>query len=236
MSELDVDAHIKEYWYKIEEGSVIDENFKKWEYEKYGGSRTEFYSPDYHHPMGLVLYLSFMDVTQLEETMKQYYKWLGSVKYLDSMERTIPFMKLKQITPDGMANYLITHPADTELLGYQRKPDGTFKTSNGETIRYNLKNRFGPDGVKRIDNAILKAMEKETEKLGVDLGAYCGSDAFPLKAVNSDTDAEYNGHYEAQEFKVTMNESNDLETGIVPLVGAIIGINEDEEKELIPQL
>ena len=42
------------------------------------------------------------------------------------------------------------------------------------------------------------AMEKETEKLGIDLGECCGSDAFPLKAVNSDTDADYNGHYEVQ--------------------------------------
>ena len=236
MSELDVDAHIKNYWLKIEEAGVIDEKFKKWEYEKYGGSRTEFYNPDDDHPMRLALYLSFMDVTPLEEAMKPYYKRLNSVKYLAPMGRTIIFMKLEQLTPDKMANHLITHPFDAELLGYQRKPDGTFKTPEGETIRYNLRNRFGSDGVKKIDHAILIAMEKETEKLGIDLGECCGSDAFPLKAVNSDTDADYNGHYEVQGYKVAMTESYDLETGIVPLVGDVIGINEDEGKELIPHL
>ncbi len=110
MTELDVDAHIKNYWQKIEEAGVIDENFKKWEYERYGGSRTEFYSPDDDHPMRLALYLSFMDVTPLEEAMKPYYKRLNSVKYLASMGRTMIFMKIKQTTPDGVANHLITHP------------------------------------------------------------------------------------------------------------------------------
>ena len=236
MTELDVDAHIKNYWQKIEEAGVIDEKFKKWEYERYGGSRTEFYSPDDDHPMRLALYLSFMDVTPLEEAMKPYYKRLNSVKYLASMGRTMIFMKLEQLTPDGMANYLITHPADAELLGYQRKTDGTFKTPNGETIRYNLKNRFGPEGVKKIDHSILKAIEKETKKLGIDLGACCGSDAFPLKAVNSDEDADYNGHYEVQGYKVAMTESYDQETGIVPLVGDVIGINDNEGDTLIPHI
>jgi len=236
MTELDVDAHIKNYWQKIEEAGVIDEKFKKWEYERYGGSRTEFYNPDDDHPMRLALYLSFMDVTPLEEAMKPYYKRLNSVKYLASMGRTIIFMKLRQMTSNGMANHLITHPSDAELLGYQRKTDGTFKTPNGETFRYNLKERFGPDGVKEIDHAIVIVMEKAAEKLGIDLGDCCGSDAFPLKAVNSDKDADYNDHYEVQGYKVAMTESYNLETGIVPLVGDVIGINEDEGKELIPQL
>ncbi|HEC90013.1 MAG TPA: hypothetical protein ENI44_05480 [Thermoplasmatales archaeon] len=52
--------------------------------------------------------------------MKPYYKRLRSVKYLASMGRTIIFMKIKQMTPDGVANHLKTHPADAELLGYER--------------------------------------------------------------------------------------------------------------------
>ena len=146
MTELDMDAHIKNFRQKIEEAGVIDEKFKKWEYEKFGGSRTEFHNPDDNHPMSLSLFLSFMDVTPLEEAMKPYYKRLKSVKYLAPMGRTITFMKIKQMTPDGVANHLKTHPVDAELLGYQRKSDGTFKTPDGETIRYNLKNRFGSEG------------------------------------------------------------------------------------------
>lgn len=236
MSEIDVDAHIKNYWKKIEEIGISDERIRVWEYERYGGSRTEFYNPDDNNPMRLALYLSFLDVTPLEEAMKPYYKRLNSVQYLVSMGRTLIFMKIRQLTPDGMAYHLKTYPADAELLGYQRKLDGTFKTPDGETIRYNLKKRFGPDGVKAIDHAILIAIKQAAEKLGIDLGACCGSDAFPLKAVQSDTDADVNGHYEIAGYKAATTESYNFETGIVPLVGTIIGINDDEGKELIPQL
>jgi len=236
MSELDVDAHIKNFRQKIEEAGIIDEKFKKWEYEKFGGSQTEFYNPDDSHPMSLSLFLSFMDVTSLEEAMKPYYKRLYSVQYLASMGRTMIFKKIKQMTPDGVANHLKTHPADAELLGYERKSDGSFKTPDGETIRYNLKNRFGSKGVKEIDHAIVIAMEKAAEKLGIDFGDCCGSDAFPLKAVGSDNNAEYNAHYDVHGYKVATTESYNPETGIVPLVGDVIGINDNEGDLLIPQI
>ena len=105
------------------------------------------------------------------------------------MGRTMIFMKIKEMTPDGMVNHLITHPADAELLGYERKTDGEFKIPDGTTIRYNMKNRFGPEGVKKIDRVILIAMVKESEKLDIDFGTCCGSDGFPIKAVNSDNGA-----------------------------------------------
>ncbi|MEM4259060.1 MAG: hypothetical protein QXL17_07950 [Candidatus Thermoplasmatota archaeon] len=152
------------------------------------------------------------------------------------MGRTLIFMKIHQLTPDAMAHHLRTYPTDAELLGYQRKPDGMFKTPNGETIRYNLRNRFGVDGIKKIDHVILVVLQKAAEKLDVDFGVCCGSDAFPLKAVSSDTAAEFNGHYELTGYKVATTESYNEETGIVPLVGTVIGINDTEGKGLIPQL
>ena len=236
MQEGDVLQQIKNYRQKIEQFYGLDEHFRAVEIEKYGGSRTEFYNPDDSHPMRLALFLSFLDVTPLEEAMKLFYRRLNSIQYLASMGRTFIFMKIRQLTPDGMAHHLKTYPTDAELLGYQRKPDGRFKTPDGETIRYNLKNRFGIDGIKKIDHAILIVMQKTAEKLGIDFGACCGSDAFPLKAVSSDTAAEFNGHYEIAGYKGATTESYNEETGIVPLVCTIIGINDDEGKELIPQL
>jgi hypothetical protein len=236
MQEGDALQQIKNYRQKIEHFYAIDEHIRTIEREKYGGSRTEFYNPDDTCPMRLALYLSFLDVTPLEEAMKPYYKRLKSVQYLASMGRTMIFMKVRQLTPDGMAHHLKTYPTDAELLGYERKTDGTFKTPDGETIRHNLKNRFGVDGIKKIDQAILIAMERAAEKLGIDFGECCGSDAFPLKAVRSDTAADFNGHYGIPGYKATTTESYNEETGIVPLVGTIIGINDDEGKELIPQL
>jgi hypothetical protein len=57
-----------------------------------------------------------------------------------------------------------------------------------------------------------------------------------LKSVQSDKEAEYNAHYEINGYKVAMTESYGHETGIVPLVGNALGINEDEGKELIPHI
>lgn len=79
-------------------------------------------------------------------------------------------------------------------------------------------------------------MDRKAQELGIDLGACCGSDAFPVKSVKSDKDAKYNGHYEIQGYKIATTESYGKETGIVPLIGQVIGINEDEGKTLIPQL
>lgn len=79
-------------------------------------------------------------------------------------------------------------------------------------------------------------MNKRAKELGIDLGECCGSDAFPIKSVKSDKQAEYNGHYETSGYKVAMTESYGIETGIVPLTGQVLGINDDEGKTLIPQL
>jgi len=38
----------------------------------------------------------------------------------------------------------------------------------------------------------------------------------------------YNGHYKVKRYKVATTESYNSETGIVPLIGNVIGINEDE--------
>ena len=88
----------------------------------------------------------------------------------------------------------------------------------------------------QIDHAIVIALEKEAEKLGIDFGDCCGSDAFPIKAVSSDKNADYNGHYEINGYKAGTTESYNPETGIVPLVGDVIGINDNEGDLLIPQI
>ena len=109
------------------------------------------------------------------------------------MGRTLIFMKLKQFTPDQMANYLKAHPAYAKLLGYRRESNGSFEIPCGETFRVNLKKRFGGEGVKKTDHLIASLIRKEAEKLGVDSGECCGSDAFPVAAVSSDENAGYNG-------------------------------------------
>lgn len=238
MWDSDVDAHIKNFWKKIDEagGSFFEQRFNELELEKYGGSRIDFHNPDKDNPMRLALFLSFMDVTILEDVMKLFYRREASIKYLGSMGRTLVFMKLKGLTPDRVANHLKTYPFDAELLGYGRKVDGSFEIPCGETIRLNLKNRFGVKGIKKIDRAILISLIKSAEKLSIDLGYCCGSDAFPVISVSSDKDADYNGHYEVTGYKVATMESYDSETGIVPLIGDVIGINEDEGKTLLPHL
>ena len=236
MQEGDIDQQIKNYRQKIEQLYAIDDHIKALEIERFGGSRTEFHNPDDKQPMQTALYLSFFDTTPFVEAMKPFYKRLGSVRYLESMGLTFVFMKITEKSPGKMANYLKTNPACAELLGYQRNAEGDFIIPDGETIRYNQKKRFGPEGIKNIDKVILMAMNRRAKELGIDLGETCGSDAFPVKSVKSDEQAEYNGHYEMQGYKVATIESYGAETGIVPLMGGVIGINEDEGKTMIPQL
>ncbi|MBI4739766.1 hypothetical protein HY772_09610 [Candidatus Woesearchaeota archaeon] len=236
MSEMDVDAQIKNYWQRIEQWSNNDEVLRKLEEERYGGSRTKFHNPEDEHPMQTALYLGFLDTTPLKEAMMPFYRRVGSVQYLESMGLTFVFMKVTGKSPDATANYLKTHPACAELLGYKRGQDGKYRIPDGETIRYNIKERFGHEGIKKIDHAILVAISRRVKELSIDLGDCCSSDAFPIEAVSSDEKAEYNGHYEKSGYKCAMTSSYSEETGIVPLVGKVIGINDDEGKELIPQI
>lgn len=238
MWDWDIDAHIKNHWKKIDEAGAafLERRFNEWELEKYGSSRTEFYNPNTDNPMKLTLFLNFLDITVLEDAMKLFYRRQASIKYLGSMGRTLVFMKVKGLTPGKTVNYLKTHPFDAELLGYEKNKDGSFEIPCGETIRLNLKKRFGVDGIKKIDKAIVVTMRIASEELGVDLGDCCGSDAFPVKSVSSDKDAEYNGHYKVSGYKVATTESYDYETGIVPLVGDVIGINDNEGDTLIPHI
>lgn len=238
MWDWDADAHIKNYWKKIDKAGLtfLERRFNECELEKYGGSRTEFYSPDDEHPMRLSLFLSFMDVTPLEDVMKQFYRRHASIKYLGSMGRMLVFMKLKNFTPGQTVNYLKTHPVDAELLGFEKNVDGSFEIPCGETIRLNLKHRFDVEGIKKIDFAIFIALRMAAEKMDVDLGICCGSDAFPIKSVSSDKTAEYNGHYKITGYKIATTESYTPETGIVPLIGDVIGINDNEGDTLIPHL
>jgi len=177
-----------------------------------------------------------MDVTPLEDVMSLFYRREASIKYLGSMGRTLVFMKLKGLTPGRVVNHLKTHLFDAELLGYGQRMDGSFEIPCGATIRLNLKNRFGVKGIKKTGRAIFISLIKSAEKLSINLGYCCGSDAFPVISVSSDKEADYNGHYEVMGYKVATMESYDSETGIVPLVGEVIGINEDEGKTLIPHL
>ena len=234
MHEIDVDAQIKNYWNKFKELDTNEERIRIWEFDRYGGSTTDFYNPDDEKPMRLTLFLSFLDTAEIEDVMKTFYKRLKSIKYLKSMALTIVFKKIKGLSDDGVSNYLKTHSADAELLHYEQRPDGSFKIPDGETIRYNVKIRFGSEGIKKIDKAVLVTICKLGKQLGIDFGDCCGSDAFPVESVNSDENAEYNGHYKKAGYKIATTESYGIETGIVPLVGTVIGINDDEGKELIP--
>jgi hypothetical protein len=236
MQERDIDQQIKNYRQKIEQLYAIDDHIRALEIERFGGSRTEFHSPSDDQPMQTALYLSFLDTTLLVEAMKPFYKRPKSIRYLGSMGLTFVFMKITEQTPDKVANYLKTHPPCAELLGYQRDKHGVFIIPDGETIRFNQKKRFGIEGIKSIDRVIRVAMSKRAKELGINLGDCCGSDAFPIKSVKSDKQAEYNGHYETPGYKVAMTESYGMETGIVPLTGQVLGINDDEGKTLIPQL
>jgi len=236
MNEVDIDTQIKNFRERFDEWSTNEERVKAWELERFGGSRAEFYNPDDKNPMRLALFLSFMDSKTIEDEMKPYYIRLESVKYLGSMGRTFVFMKIKQLSPDGVSAHLKTYPNDAELLGYKRGPDGKYDIPNGETIRYNLKHRFGSEGINKIDKAMLFALNNAAKQLGIDLGEICGSDAFPLKSVKSDKDAEYNGHYRIRGYKIATTESYGKEPGIIPLVGKVIDANDDEGKELIPHI
>lgn len=78
-----------------------------------------------------------------------------------------------------------------------------------------------------------KEVVRRAEALKLRMGEDTVQDATPIEALRHDEEAEYNAHYEVKGYKGDI--IMDLKTG-VPLSKRVTWINEDESRDLVPQL
>ncbi len=84
-------------------------------------------------------------------------------------------------------------------LGFEIDEYGTLEIPSYKTIWHFIKIRVGNEGMHELVDTTVKAVNEEGKKKGVTLGEDgVGLDACPLKAVDSDPDATYNGHYKVK--------------------------------------
>ncbi|MEW5760396.1 MAG: transposase, partial [Candidatus Thermoplasmatota archaeon] len=76
-------------------------------------------------------------------------------------------------------------------------------------------------------------VREAAEKLGIKIGENLATDPFPVEAVSTDENAEYSGYHRIEGYKCVL--TIDIETNI-PLVGEVIGINENDVEKLIPHI
>ncbi len=81
-------------------------------------------------------------------------------------------------------------------IGFEIDGYGNPKIPSYKTVWHFINIRLGSEGMHKLVDATVKAVNEEGKKRGVSLGEEgVGLDACPLKAVDSDPDATYNGHY-----------------------------------------
>jgi hypothetical protein len=120
---------------------------------------------------------------------------------------------------------------EAAMLGFPVE-DGHVLVTSDKNLWHFYKIRLGGkwDDLFRI---LGDAVVAEAGSLDMRLGEKTLEDATPIESLDGDGEAEYNGHYEVKGYK--LDTVTDLEEA-VPLNKKVTGINEDEAKNLQPQL
>jgi hypothetical protein len=126
------------------------------------------------------------------------------------------------------ARHLAAYPEDAIDLGFtKRDENGSLILPDHETIRYDEKERFGVEGLVDIFNILLEAIRVLLMKVGIKLGRNVGIDSVPIRAPETDKEAEYNGHYKLMMYKG--NIVVDLDTHLPLAAMATLGTQFDGE-------
>lgn len=233
MYDYDIDKQVQKFWQRLNAEYPELEALEKELNEAFEIIAKGFWEPNEKEPMRVAYFLKFLDDKPLLEVMKKYYKHHWKIKYLKPMGKTLIFMIVKKMNPYKTGQHLKAHADDARDLDFEKLPNGEYDVISGKTIWYNLTKRFKVEGIKEMMEKMLECVRTTAEKLGIQIGKKVGSDAFPIEAVKSDKEAEYNGYYKMSGYKCV--STIDIETNI-PLVGEVIGINEPEGEKLIPHI
>lgn len=231
--ERDVDALIRNYRKRLEEqiegfdstGKALGQELRK---------LTEFFDPGPDRPMRVSQFLGFLDLSKFEDEFKKYYKHPWKIQYLEPMIKTIVFMVLENIqSPEGVIQFLKTHPEDALALGYRRLADGSVKLPSGQLIRYNIKERFKQKGLDEFFDLFVVEAGELLAQHGIHLGKNTGMDGMALEAAPCDKVAEFNDHYGIRGYKPIIQTDLD---NYLPISKTCKDINGYEGSELIPHI
>jgi len=159
---------------------------------------NDFRNPTPDDPVEVSEFLGHTDLTQIMPELMEYYAEDWRYRYPpEAMLKAAICSELS--TCRFLSEFwrrVESNPGMAINLGFKIDEYGNLKIPSYKTIWHFIKIRLGNEGMHELVDATVKAVNEEGKKRGVTIGEYSiGVDACPLKAVDSDPDATYNGHY-----------------------------------------
>ena len=225
MTESDTDTQIRRYWASRER--LIPEDFLQRLKERF----PEFRDAVENSPVRAAEFLCHLDLEPVRNFLDGLYR--RKPRYpAEAMLKSMFLMNLRRMKfRTELERNLDSHPDEAKMLG--------FPVEDGHVLVTTAKNLWHFDRIRmggRWDDLfrmLRDAAVEEARSIGLALGEKTLEDATPIEALEGDREAEYNGHYEVKGYK--LDTVTDLEEA-VPLNKKVTGINDDEAKNLQPQL
>lgn len=199
----------------------------------YNDINPEFVDPDSHEQcMRASLFLSFLDLTVLMPLINSFYKVAEGVETYPRrvMVKCMFWRRIKGIKTFTEAyRYLKTHSEEAIELGFKRGEDGNVQIPNYRTFRHFENERLGIDGLRTLNDALVRLVVSEAEKIGIIIGKNTAVDSTPMKTCANDPDGKWNPHYKKKMVKI--NLISDV-VNLIPLYHTITGGTDGDGTEL----
>ncbi len=224
MTESDTDTQIKRYWASRER--LMRQEFLQKLEELHG-----FRDAAEDSPVRTAEFIGYLDLEPVERFLDGLYGRKPTYP-AKAMVKSLFLMDLRRMKfRTELERDLDSHPEEARMLGFPVE-DGHVLVTTAKNLWHFDRIRMGRkwDDLFRL---LCDAVVREAASLGLVLGEKTLEDATPIEALDGDSEAEYNGHYEVKGYK--LDTVTDLEEA-VPLNKKVTGINDDEAKNLQPQM
>jgi len=200
-----------------------------------GGEAARFSDPTPEQPMEASKFLSFLRLDPITKELRSFYIDLEHFHYpLDAMLRTVIYQRLVGLRHTTQLKTKLNNSWNNTIprnLGFREKGEGTLEIPDRRTIDHFVWKRLGRTGTNLVLDLMVIELRKELARKRIRLGRRVAVDSTPLEGMYKDEDAEYNGHYEMNMYKV--HQATCVDTGL-SLAKIVSRANDYDGDYLIP--
>jgi len=223
--ESDIDGMVKYFWGRVsgEVGFANEEEWDRWSEE----ITPHFENPTIDASVALAEFVQWFDPEPLMELLEGRYEDFERVKKrLPERLRFFAYFVLSSEVYLSKA-YRRLGEADFQALGFKKRP-------NYEMLREFIYERIERKRFKAFFDRMVKELRAHLQVAGIPFGLRISQDATDMPSLKHDPEANYNDYYKEYGYKADVTIDLDHET--LPLDYCFTGINESEERNLIPTL
>ena len=199
------------------------------------GEGARFSDPTPEQPMEASKFLSFLRLDPITKELRSFYKDLEHFHYpLDAMLRTAIYQRLVGLRHTTQLETKLSNSWKHSIprnLGFREKGEGTLEIPDRRTIDHFVWKRLGRTGTNLVLDLMVIDLRKELARKRIRLGRRIAVDSTPLEGMFGDDDAEFNGHYKVNMYKI--HQATCVDTGL-SLAKIVSRANDYDGDYLIP--